>query len=133
MADGSCLLSFGGGTVTASVTRPAEHLRRFGRLWWLPAGGLGNGLDDDSWAPLLEVNADVVGLLLEAFRIAGVPAHAALAHPTARRLAASTPAAWWHYRVWAGASAYGRAEATVLAVMPALSARLRERGSEAWS
>ena len=90
--------------MTASVTRPAEHLRRFGRLWWLPAGGLGNGLDDDSWAPLLEVNADIVGLLLEAFRIAGVPAHAALAHPTARRLAASTPAAWWHYRVWAGAS-----------------------------
>lgn len=119
--------------MTASVTRSAEHLRRSGRLWWLPAGGPGNGLDDDSWAPLLEVKAGAVELLLEAFRIAGVPAHAALAHPTTRRLAASTPAAWWDYRVWAGASAYGRAEATVLAVMPALSARLRERGSEAWS
>ncbi len=37
--------------MTAPISRPAEQAARPGRLWWLPAGGYGNGLDDDAWVP----------------------------------------------------------------------------------
>ena len=50
--------------MSASVSRPAEQTGRRGRLWWLPAGGHGNGLDDDTWAPVLEVSEQVVARLL---------------------------------------------------------------------
>ena len=46
--------------MAASVSRPAEQTGRWGRLWWLPSGGYGNGLADDAWAPVLEVCEQVV-------------------------------------------------------------------------
>ncbi len=49
--------------MTARVSRPAEQSSRPGRLWWLPAGGQGNGLDDDAWAPVLEVSQRIVPVL----------------------------------------------------------------------
>jgi hypothetical protein len=61
----------------ASVSRPTAAAQRFGRLCWLPSGGIGNGVDDDAWAPTLQVNADHVTPLLAALREAGVPAYAA--------------------------------------------------------
>jgi hypothetical protein len=101
------------------VTRPAEHARQFGRLWWLPAGGYSNGLDDDSWAPVLEVSDQAVPRVLSVLRDAGVPAYAALARPAGDRLRdrSGRPAG---HRLWVGASAYGRAEATLLAAMPSV-------------
>ena len=66
-----------GGRMTAPVSRPAARLGRFGRLWWLPAGGYGNGLDDQAWAPALQVSGQVVPQLLSALREAAVPAYAA--------------------------------------------------------
>jgi hypothetical protein len=45
------------------VSRPAEQYGQRGRLWWLPSGGYGNGLDDDAWAPLLEISEQVVPTL----------------------------------------------------------------------
>jgi hypothetical protein len=87
----------------ASVSKPIAQPQRFGRLWWLPSGGIGNGIDDDAWAPILEVRADQVTSLLAALREAGVPAHAA-------RRRAVEPS----YQLWVGSSAHGRAEETLI-------------------
>lgn len=63
------------------MTTPASQpFPQRGRLWWLPPHGRGNGLDDDSWAPVLEVDGRIADALLSAFGSAGVPAYAA---PTA--------------------------------------------------
>ena len=50
---------------------------RPGRLWWLPAGGFGNGLDDAAWAPVLEISEQIVPDVLRALANAGVPGYAA--------------------------------------------------------
>jgi hypothetical protein len=34
--------------VTSAASKPLKYAGQAGRLWWLPAGGRGNGLDDDS-------------------------------------------------------------------------------------
>jgi hypothetical protein len=104
----------------ASISRPATVPQRFGRLWWLPPGGLGNGIDDDAWAPILDVSADIVAPLLAALRTAGVPAYAAEAAPSA---VSASRAARRAYRLWVGSSAHGRAEETLIAVLPSLTGR----------
>jgi hypothetical protein len=40
--------------MSASITRLLHQPERFGRLWWLPSGGEGNGLSDAAWAPIGE-------------------------------------------------------------------------------
>lgn len=44
--------------------------------FWLPPHVRGNGLDADRWAELVQVTEPDVPSLLEAFRVAGVPARA---------------------------------------------------------
>jgi len=62
-------------TMAAPVSRPVQrHARQWSRLWWLPAGGYGNGLDDGSWVPVLDVGEQVVPRVLAVLRDAGVPA-----------------------------------------------------------
>ena len=114
--------------MTAPVSRPAARLGRFGRLWWLPAGGYGNGLDDQAWAPALQVSGQVVPQLLSALQEAAVPAYAAR-RTGAALIAARQPES---YQLWVGASAYGRAEAVLLAVMPRLSREAAGRADAAW-
>jgi hypothetical protein len=111
----------------ASVSRPVAQPGRFGRLWWLPSGGIGNGIEDDAWAPVLDVTADLVEPLLAALRDVGVPAYAAAEprHRTPRRhraprrhrtpqpRASNVPG----YRLWVGSSAHGRAEETLIRVL----------------
>jgi hypothetical protein len=78
--------------MTAALTRPVQQrVGQFARLWWLPAGGYGNGLGDSSWVPALEISGQVVapvpttlavltvGAALRAIGIRGAPAHAATA------------------------------------------------------
>lgn len=85
----------------------------FGRLWWLPANGRGNGLDDDGWVAMLDLGDDeLADEVLATLARAGVPAYAA---PLFARDRGTT-------RIWVGASAHGRAEATLLATLPALLA-----------
>jgi hypothetical protein len=116
-----------GGRMTAPVSRPAAQPGRFGRLWWLPAGGYGNGLDDQAWAPVLQVSGQVVPQLMSALREAAVPAYAArLRQPRDRGWQSES------YQLWVGASAYGRAEAVLLAVMPRLSREAAGRADAAW-
>jgi len=100
--------------MSASLSRPAAQVQRLGRLWWLPPGGLGNGIDDDGWAPILELASDQVAPVLAALRAAGVPAYAAGVRPGAARA---------RHKLWVGTSAYGRAEATLITVLASASGR----------
>lgn len=116
--------------MSASVQRPFEELHPFGRLCWLPAGGRGNGLDDDAWAPVLEISAAAVPSLA-ALGSASVPAYAAPGGSAGPRCSgrAREPGSC---QLWVGASGYGRAEAVLLAVMPHLAHELDSRGDRAW-
>jgi hypothetical protein len=117
--------------MTASVSRPAGQVSRFGRLWWLPPGGCGNGLDDQAWAPALQISEQVVPQVLDALRDAGVPAYAArvrapLRRPRDRVLRPDS------YQLWVGASGYSRAEDAPRAVMPRLAREAAQRRDNAW-
>jgi hypothetical protein len=113
-ANGSCSSESKGKerVMSASVSRPLAQPRRFGKLWWLPSGGLSNGIEDDAWAPILDVTADLVEPLLAALREAGTPGYAAAVTRRAprRRHAGAGPG----YRLWVGSSAHGRAEETLI-------------------
>jgi hypothetical protein len=117
--------------MTASISRPVQQTTRPGRLWWLPVGGQGNGLDDDAWAPVLEVSQRIVVIVLSALGDAGVPAYAAPARPFAARLRDTThrPESW---QLWVGTSAYGEAEAVLMAVMPDLAREAAWHADSAW-
>jgi hypothetical protein len=117
--------------MVAPVSRPMDRSGQVARLWWLPAGGYGNGLDDDSWAPVLEISEQVVPRLLSVLRDAGVPAYAAPARPAAGRLrdrSGQAPGC----QLWVGASAYGRAETVLLAAMPSVTREAASRADSAW-
>ena len=117
--------------MTAPVSRPIPQPGRPDRLWWLPPGGYGNGLDDQAWAPVLEISQQIVPTLLGLLREAGVPAYAAPARSAAARLRDRTgrPEA---YRLWVGASAYGEAETALVAVMPYLAREAARQADSAW-
>jgi len=117
--------------MSASVSRPAEQTGRRGRLWWLPAGGHGNGLDDDTWAPVLEVSEQVVARLLRVLGEGGVPAYAAPARSGAIRLRDRTGGPDG-YQLWVGASAYGQAEMILVRVMPYLTREAARHADSAW-
>jgi hypothetical protein len=120
-----------GGRMTAPVSRPAARTARSGRLGWLPPGGYGNGLDDATWAPVLEISEQVVADVLGALASAGVPGYAAQVRPPGGRLRDRSPRpdTW---RLWVGASAYGTAEAVLLAVMPRLAREAARHTDRAW-
>lgn len=117
--------------MSVSVSKPAEQTGGRGRLWWLPSGGCGNGLDDDTWAPALEVSERIVPALLRVLGEAGVPAYAAPAHSGASRLSdrSRLPEA---YRLWVGASFYGQAEMMLVRVMPYLTREAARHADSAW-
>jgi hypothetical protein len=117
--------------MVASVSRPATQTGRRGRLWWLPPGGYGNGLDDDAWAPVLEVSEQVVPAVLRALGEVGVPAYAAPARSGANRLKRRTSRPEG-YQLWVGASVYGRAESTLVKVMPDLKREAVRHADSAW-
>lgn len=117
--------------MAAPVSRAMDRSGQVARLWWLPAGGYGNGLDDDSWAPVLEISERVVPRLLSVLRDVGVPAYAAPVRPAAGRLrdrSGRAPGC----QLWVGASAYGRAEAVLLAAMPSVAREAASRADSAW-
>jgi len=117
--------------VTSAASKPLRYAGQAGRLWWLPAGGQGNGLDDDSWAPVLEVSDEVVPQVLRVLRDAGVPAYAAPARPAATRLRDRSARPVGH-QLWVGASAYARAETALVTAMPSLVREAAEHADAAW-
>jgi hypothetical protein len=116
--------------IVEPVSRPATRASQPDSLGWLPAGGYGNGLDDDSWVPVLVISEQVVTRVLKVLQAEMVPAYAA---PT-------TPAGWLRdrsgqpagYQLWVGATAYGRAEAALLAVMPSVAREAAAHADSAW-
>jgi len=82
--------------MAASAQRSVDNPQSFGRLWWLPSRGRGNGLDDASWAPIADVDASIVTPL--------------------RRQPAGRP----RYRLWVGTSAYSQAEDLLRVRLPVL-------------
>jgi hypothetical protein len=117
--------------MTAPMSRPAEQAARPGRLWWLPSGGYGNGLDDDAWAPILEISEHVIPAVLRTLGEAGVPAYAAPARTGATRLRDRTRRPEG-YQLWVGARFYGRAELTLVQAMPELAREAAVRADSAW-
>jgi len=119
---------------SASAAQPARRVEGFGRLWWLPAGGEGNGLDDTAWAPLAVGKAPVMRALLTELRRGGVPAYAApvTRRPTRRAWQTSAsatttaaarggkPDSTERYQLWVGTSRYSRAEEILRVRLPAL-------------
>jgi len=104
-----------------AAQRSVANPENFGRLWWLPSRGRGNGLSDAGWAPIADVEAFIVAPLLAELRIAGVPAHAAPVPVRPSQLLRGRPASGARYRLWVGTSAYSRAEDLLRVRIPALS------------
>ena len=77
---------------------------RASRMYWLPPGGIGNGLDAATWAPLLDVDASDLILLLDTLRDADIAAYAA------RRCAPGRIARSAAFRVWVDTWTHARAE-----------------------
>ena len=109
--------------MSGSVSRPVQQSQQVGSLWWLPVGGEGNGLGDSGWAPIAVVPAALARPLLKAFGAAGVPAYAAPAAPRTRAARRAAAGARNDAQIYVGTSAYGRAEETLLDVLPGLLGR----------
>jgi hypothetical protein len=110
--------------MSASASRPHRQPERFGRLWWLPDQGEGNGLDDSGWAPLAVADSGIIRSLVAELRVAGVPAFAApVTHRPARRPSRrSQRTRSDRYQLWVGTSRYSRAEDVLRVKLPALLA-----------
>jgi hypothetical protein len=111
--------------MSASITRLLHQPERFGRLWWLPSGGEGNGLSDDAWVPIGEFDGAAVRLLLAELRAAGVPAYVApvARRPRERLRGRRGGAAEQRAALWVGCSAYGRAEEMLRTKLSAILTR----------
>jgi len=79
------------------------------RAYWLPPGGIGNGLDAETWATIMDVGAGDVSFFLDSLREAGVPAYAA------RRASHGRPDKG--FRIWVGTWYYSRAQDVIGRVM----------------
>jgi hypothetical protein len=93
---------------------PSSSWRRFeamGRAYWLPPGGIGNGLEARTWAVLVDADASILVLLLDTLREAGIPAHAVRLDPLGRRAPASA------FRIWVDTWTHARAEDVVREVL----------------
>ncbi len=119
--------------MSAPASRPLRQPGRFWRLWWLPADGYSNALTDTGWAPIVDVDADLVPALLAELEDAGVPAHAAPTRPpfavTPRRTRRQRPSpdTDQRWRLWVGTSRYSAAEELLRVRLPVL---LRRRGTQ---
>jgi hypothetical protein len=117
--------------MAAPAPKLMERASQPHNLGWLPAGGYGNGLNDNSWAPVLVISEQVVPQVLKALQAALVPAYAAPTCPAAGWLRdrSGQPA---DCQLWVGATAYGRAEAALLAAMPSVAREAADRADSAW-
>lgn len=104
--------------MSAPYSSSYGHYGRLGRAYWLPPGGIGNGLDAPAWVPLLDVEIDEMIVLLHALRDAGIAGYAAQVDKTGRRVPASI------FRIWVDTWAHARAEDVVARTMP----RFRDTG-----
>lgn len=74
------------------------------RLYWLPPGGMRNGLNAQTWAPLIDVDAGDLIMLLDTLRQADIAAYGARVGRLGRGRSSST------FRVWVDTWTHARAE-----------------------
>jgi hypothetical protein len=110
--------------VSVSSPPPEWSATWSAKVAWLPPFGHGNGLDASSWAPIADVDPALADPLLEAFRDAGVPPHAAPVGltprraPRRRRGRRANP----DHRIWVGSQWYATAEDVLRTQLPRLRA-----------
>lgn len=77
---------------------------RADRLYWLPSGGIGNGLNAQTWAVVIDADASELILLLDTLREADIAAYAARLdrHGWVRRSSV--------FRIWVDTWTHARAE-----------------------
>lgn len=85
--------------------------RQAGRAYWLPPGGIGNGLDAETWAELVDADASDLMLLLDTLRDADIAAYAARLDRLGRRCPASV------FRIWVGTWTRARAEDVIRPIL----------------
>jgi hypothetical protein len=81
------------------------------RAYWLPPGGIGNGMAAQTWAAVVDADASVLMLLLDTLREARIPAHAIRLDRLGRQVPASV------FRIWVDTWAHARAEDIVREVL----------------
>jgi hypothetical protein len=95
------------------VTAPysSSWSRRVPRSYWLPPGGIGNGLDAETWAVLIDADASELVLLLDTLRDADIAAYAVRLDRLGRRRPSSV------FRIWVGTWTHSRAEDVIREVL----------------
>ena len=86
---------------------------------WLPPNGRGNGivtteLSASTWAPIADIDVDDVDVVLEALRLAIVPAYCAPVGQVREAIARRRPRRRW--RLWVASLRYGAAEQVLLKI-----------------
>jgi hypothetical protein len=89
----------------------AENELQFGRAYWLPPFGEGNGLEALFWAPVAELPEERVATVLAALREAGIPAWAARAR---RDRPVGSPAADRSHDLWVASIQVDEAQDVVM-------------------
>jgi hypothetical protein len=89
----------------------AANQLQFGRAYWLPPFGRGNGLEALFWAPLAELPADRVEAVLRALGEQDIPAWAAV---TGHRRAARTSPADRPHALWVASAQLDDAQDVVM-------------------
>ncbi|MGH3156144.1 MAG: hypothetical protein ACRDNF_06165 [Streptosporangiaceae bacterium] len=101
--------------MTAAYTASGPRSRWADRAYWLPPGGIDNGLDARTWTVLLDVDASDMAPVLAGLRQAGIAAYAA---PVGRLRPGRRPSAPT-FRIWVDTWPHARAEDVVRRILPA--------------
>jgi hypothetical protein len=97
--------------MAASPSSSWHRFHAMGRAYWLPPTGIGNGLNAQTWALLVDADASILILLLDTLREADIPAHAVRHDLLGRRSPASM------FRIWVDTWTHARAEDVVREVL----------------
>lgn len=84
---------------------------RADRLYWLPSGGIGNGLNAQTWAAVIDADASQMILLLDTLREADIAAYAARLGRFGRPRRSPV------FRIWVDTWTHARAEDVICEVL----------------
>lgn len=96
----------------SSPSRPFEGSARFDVMFWLPPGGVDNGVAATAWAELADLDAGDVDSVLAALASAGVGGYVATPGGHARGRAQPVV-----HRLWVDSLQYHRAEDLLMALL----------------
>jgi hypothetical protein len=104
--------------MTAAYAARGHQSRWKDRAYWLPPGGIDNGLDAETWAVLVDVDASDMAPVLAGLGQAGIAAYAAPIGRPGRR------APGREFRIWVDTWPHARAEDVLRRILSA-----RHRGT----